>query len=76
MSKQLLLAQERKDGKVREPQKPDAIDWLFTIIGFLSIECIPVGGFIASWMSGIVPGIIIFTLLAIGLPYAVMSAER
>ncbi len=73
---QLLLQQERKDGKVREAQKTDAIDWLFTIIGFLAIEAIPVGGLIDSWMSGIVPGLIICAILAVGLPYGVMSAER
>jgi hypothetical protein len=33
--KELLLAQERKDGKIHPEHKPDAIDWIFSVIGFL-----------------------------------------
>jgi len=76
MNNQLLLAQERKDGKIREPQKPDAIDWIFTAIGFCSIEAIPIGGFIASWIAGNLPGLIICVIFAVGLPYMVMSSEK
>lgn len=73
---QLLLQQECKDGKIYPEHKPDAIDWLFTIIGFMAIEALPVGGLIASWIAGIVPAIIMCAILVVGLPYMVISAER
>lgn len=75
MRKQLLLQQERRDGKIREIPGPDAIDWLFTVIGFLAIEAVPAGGIIASWISGNIAGVIIGIILAIGVTYAVMNAR-
>ncbi len=73
--KELLLAQEHKDGKIHPPQEPSFIDWVFAIIGFLTIEALPVGGIIGFWIVGNIIGYIICIMLAIGLPYIMMNAR-
>jgi hypothetical protein len=73
---QLLLAQERKDGKIHPEQEPDIIDWIFAIVGFLMIEALPVGGIIGFGMHGIMIGVIICVILAVATPYGVMNARE
>ncbi len=73
--KELLLAQERKDGKIHPPQEPSLIDWVLAIIGFLTIEALPVGGIVAFWIAGNIIGYIICIILTITLPYMMMNAR-
>ena len=74
--KELLLAQESKDGKIHPEHESDIIDWIFTIIGFLTIEALPIGGVVAFWIAGNIIGYIICVALAIGLPYMMMNARE
>jgi hypothetical protein len=73
--KELLLAQERKDGKIHPPQEPSLIDWVLEIIGFLTIEALPVDGIVAFWIAGNIIGYIICIILTITLPYMMMNAR-
>ena len=74
--KELLLAQERKDGKIHPEHEPDIMDWVFYIIGFLMIEALPVGGIVGFCIAGILPGVIICAVLAIVMPIGVMNARE
>ncbi len=73
--KELLLAQESKDGKIHPEREPDIIDWVFTVIGFLMIEALPIGGIVAFWIAWNFPGFLMSLVLAVGLPYMLMNAR-